>query len=79
MGADCTPHAAGTAGGVLPRRSVGAPGAALQQLGHQPGQFAVADTLRDAGFDLSDTPVFRHRKRPGLMAELLQGSARRAD
>ena len=37
------------------------------------------DTLRDAGFDLSDTRVFRHRKLPGLMAELLQGSARRAD
>jgi len=37
------------------------------------------DTLRDAGFNLSDTQVFQHRKLPGLMAELLQGSARRAD
>ena len=39
----------------------------------------VLGPLRDAGFDLSDTRVFRHRKLPGLMAELLQGSARRAD
>jgi len=36
------------------------------------------ETLRDAGFDLSDTHIFRHRKLPGPMAELLQGSARRA-
>ena len=32
----------------MPRRSVGAPGAALQQLGHQPGQFAVPENPRVA-------------------------------
>lgn len=36
------------------------------------------DTLRDAGFDLTGTRVVRHPKLPGLMAELLQGEARRA-